>query len=82
MFFLPYEAGRRAECVEHVERLAHIAGADVLQWADVPIDATALPPDSPARRTLPKVRQALFKRPDNIRARRAGSPAATSYASR
>ena len=66
MFFLPYEPGDRAHCIERVEHLAHLAGADVLQWADVPIDACALPPDSPARRTLPKVRQALFKRPDNM----------------
>ena len=66
MFFLPYDAGHRAHCVEHVERLARIAGADVLQWAEVPIDPRALAPGSPALRTLPVVRQALFKRPDGL----------------
>ena len=66
MFFLPYDAGHRAHCVEHVERLASIAGADVLQWAEVPLDPRALAPGSPALRTLPVVRQALFKRPENM----------------
>lgn len=66
MFFLPYEAGARQHCIERVEYLAHLAGADVLQWAEVPIDPRALPPGSPAHRTLPIVRQALFKRPSNM----------------
>jgi glutamate synthase domain-containing protein 2/glutamate synthase domain-containing protein 1/glutamate synthase domain-containing protein 3 len=66
MFFLPYEAGARAHCVERVEHLARLAGADVLQWAEVPIDPRALEPGSPALRTLPIVRQALFKRPENM----------------
>ncbi len=66
MFFFPYDPGHRAHCVEHVERLARIAGADVLQWAEVPIDPRALAPGSPALRTLPVVRQALFKRPDGM----------------
>ena len=65
MFFLPFDPGHRAHCVEHVERLARIAGADVLQWADVPLDPSALAPGSPALRTLPVVRQALFRRPEN-----------------
>ncbi len=66
MFFLPYDAGHRAHCVEHVERLARLAGADVLQWADVEVDPRALAPGSPALRTLPVVRQALFRRPDGL----------------
>ncbi|RYG25945.1 hypothetical protein EON82_05225 [bacterium] len=66
MFFLPYEAGARAHCIERVEHLARLAGADVLQWAEVPIDPRALPAGSPALRTLPIVRQALFKRPENM----------------
>src|SRR5665213_56434 len=37
-FFLPFEAPLRRRCVEEVERLAALAGAHVLQWADVPID--------------------------------------------
>lgn len=66
MFFLPYEAGARAHCIERVEHLARLAGADVLQWAEVPIDPRALPAGSPALRTLPVVRQAIFKRPENM----------------
>jgi glutamate synthase domain-containing protein 2/glutamate synthase domain-containing protein 3/glutamate synthase domain-containing protein 1 len=66
MFFMPFEATARAACVEQVELLANLAGADVLQWVDVPVDRSALPPDSPALRTLPVVRQALFRRPDGL----------------
>ncbi|HWA81911.1 MAG TPA: glutamate synthase-related protein, partial [Fimbriimonadaceae bacterium] len=66
MFFMPFEATDRAICVERVEALAKLAGADVLQWAEVPIDPRALPADSPALRTLPVVRQALFKRPEGL----------------
>lgn len=66
MFFLPYEASLRAECIEAVEDLAHLAGADVLQWAEVPIDPRALPEGSPSLRTIPVVRQALFKRPEGL----------------
>jgi len=66
MFFMPFEAGARAECVERVEALAHLAGADVLQWAEVPVNPLALPPNSPALRTLPVVRQAIFKRPEGL----------------
>jgi glutamate synthase (ferredoxin) len=66
MFFMPFDPGARAHCVEQVEAVARLAGADVLQWADVPIDPRALPADSPALRTLPVVRQALFARPKGI----------------
>ncbi len=66
MFFLPYEAALRRQCVEVVEELAASAGAPVLQWADVPINKSALPADSGALRTLPTVRQALFKRPSDL----------------
>jgi glutamate synthase domain-containing protein 2/glutamate synthase domain-containing protein 1/glutamate synthase domain-containing protein 3 len=66
MFFMPYDAGQRAHCVEEVEAVARLAGVNVLQWAEVPIDPRALPSDSPALRTLPVVRQALFKRPDGL----------------
>ena len=66
MFFLPFDAPLRRQCVEYVEELAASAGAPVLQWADVPINKSALPPDSGALRTLPKVRQALFKRPTDL----------------
>ncbi len=63
MFFLPFDAQRRRICVEMVEQLAALAGADVLGWADVPINLEALPEGSSARRTAPRVRQALFRRP-------------------
>lgn len=66
MFFLPYDAPLRRRCVEVVEELAGHAGAPVLQWADVPIDPSALPPTSGALRTLPVVRQALFQRPKDL----------------
>ncbi|MCW5942127.1 MAG: hypothetical protein KIS66_07835 [Fimbriimonadaceae bacterium] len=62
MFFLPFDAVLRRRCVTLIEELAALAGADVLEWADVPVDPSALPPDSSALRTLPVVRQALFKR--------------------
>ncbi|HLA79557.1 MAG TPA: glutamate synthase-related protein, partial [Vicinamibacteria bacterium] len=63
MFFLPFDGAQRAHCVEMVEDLASLAGADVLGWADVPLNLEALPPGSAARRTAPVVRQALFRRP-------------------
>jgi len=63
MFFLPFDGPLRRRCVEEVERLAAMAGADVLQWADVPVNPGALDPGSSALRTLPIVRQALFRRP-------------------
>ena len=66
MFFLPYDAPLRRRCVEVVEELAGLAGAPVLQWADVPINPGALPPTSGALRTLPVVRQALFQRPRDL----------------
>ncbi len=66
MFFMPWDAGQRAHCVEEIENVARLAGADVLQWAEVPIDPRALPAGSPALRTLPVVRQALFRRPDGL----------------
>ncbi len=66
MFFLPYDATLRARCVDAVESLAREAGSPVLQWANVPIDPNALPINSGARRTLPIVRQALFRRPKGL----------------
>ncbi len=66
MFFLPYDAPLRRRCVEVVEELATLAGAPVLQWADVPINPAALPSTSGALRTIPVVRQALFQRPKDL----------------
>ena len=66
MFFLPFESRLRHLCVETVEDLASLAGADVLGWADVPFNVEALPPGSAARRTAPVVRQALFRRPTGL----------------
>ncbi len=65
-FFLPFEPAPRAHCVDRVEELASLAGADVLGWADVPLNLGALPPGSSARRTAPVVRHALFRRPDGL----------------
>lgn len=65
-FFLPYEAPLRRRCVDQIESLAALAGAPVLQWADVPINHSALDPESSALRTLPVVRQALFQRPEGL----------------
>ncbi len=66
MFFLPFESRQRQLCVENIEDLASLAGADVLGWADVPFNVEALPPGSSARRTAPVVRQALFRRPPGL----------------
>jgi glutamate synthase domain-containing protein 1 len=66
MFFLPFDATLRRACVAKVEELADLAGAGILQWADVPVDVKALEPGSHALRTLPVVRQALFRRPANM----------------
>jgi glutamate synthase domain-containing protein 2/glutamate synthase domain-containing protein 1/glutamate synthase domain-containing protein 3 len=66
MFFLPFEARLRQKCIEEVERIAALAGATCLDWADVPLNDSALPDDSSAKRTIPKVRQAIFKRPDHM----------------
>ncbi|HEY0866298.1 MAG TPA: glutamate synthase-related protein [Fimbriimonas sp.] len=67
VFFLPFDGILRRQCVEAVENLASLAGAPVLQWADVPINIDALPSDSAARRTVPVVRMALFQRPEGLR---------------
>lgn len=66
MFFLPYEPKLRSECIERVEEVAALAGAEVLQWEAVPADIEALPPGSSARRTYPVFRQALFARPSGL----------------
>jgi len=66
MFFLPFDAPLRRRCVETVERLATLAGADVLQWADVPVNPAAFDQGAAALRTLPIVRQALFRRPEGM----------------
>ncbi len=66
MFFLPYEGELRGRCVEAVERIAAFGGSRVLAWADVPLEESALPPGSSARRTVPRVRQALFARPEGL----------------
>jgi glutamate synthase domain-containing protein 2/glutamate synthase domain-containing protein 1/glutamate synthase domain-containing protein 3 len=66
MFFMPFDNSARAACVERVEELAFLAGSDVLQWKDVPVGRHALAPDSPALRTFPVVRQALFQRPKGL----------------
>lgn len=62
-FFLPYDGTLRRRCVEAVEDLALLAGSPVLQWANVPIELSALPPDSKARRMAPVVRQASCAAP-------------------
>ncbi|MGV3613771.1 MAG: glutamate synthase-related protein [Fimbriimonas sp.] len=66
MFFLPFEPPLRHRCVAAVEHVADLAGAQVLQWEDVPINPSALHPQSSALRTLPVVRQALFRRPAGL----------------
>ncbi|MFI4943404.1 MAG: hypothetical protein ACHP85_09080, partial [Burkholderiales bacterium] len=66
MFFLPFDAVPRRRCVKRVEELAALAEADVLGWADVPVDLDALPAGAAARRTAPVVRQALFRRPAGL----------------
>ena len=66
MFFLPFETVPRRRCVKRVEELAALAEADVLGWADVPVDLDALPAGAAARRTAPVVRQALFRRPAGL----------------
>jgi glutamate synthase domain-containing protein 1 len=66
MFFLPFDAVPRRRCVKRVEELAALAEADVLGWADVPVDLEALPQGAAARRTAPVVRQALFRRPKGL----------------
>lgn len=66
MFFLPFETQLRHRCVSAVEYVADLAGAQVLQWEDVPVNSAALDPQSSALRTLPIVRQALFKRPEGL----------------
>lgn len=66
MFFLPFDARLRQRCVEEVERISALAGVVCLEWADVPLNENALPENSSARRTIPRVRQALFKRPDHM----------------
>jgi glutamate synthase domain-containing protein 2/glutamate synthase domain-containing protein 1/glutamate synthase domain-containing protein 3 len=66
MFFLPFEAVPRRRSVKRVEELAALAEADVLGWADVPVNVDALPPGAAARRTAPVVRQALFRRPSGL----------------
>src|SRR6218665_901540 len=35
MFFLPFESRRRQKCIEEIERIAALAGATCLDWADV-----------------------------------------------
>jgi glutamate synthase domain-containing protein 2/glutamate synthase domain-containing protein 1/glutamate synthase domain-containing protein 3 len=66
MFFLPFDSKARQKCIEEVERISGLAGVKVLDWKDVPVNPSALPEGSSALRTLPRVRQALFKRPDNM----------------
>ncbi|RYZ93570.1 MAG: hypothetical protein EOP06_00580, partial [Proteobacteria bacterium] len=65
-FFLPYDGTLRRRCVEAVEDLALLAGSPILQWANVPMDLSALPVDSKARRLAPVVRQALMRRPEGL----------------
>lgn len=66
MVFLPFDGTLRRRCVEEMERLANLAGAPILQWADVPTDLSSLPKGSPAARSAPVVRQALLKRPAHL----------------
>jgi glutamate synthase domain-containing protein 1 len=49
-FFLPAAPGLRDHCMERVEALAALAGADLLGWAEVPLDLEALPASSAGRR--------------------------------
>lgn len=66
MFFLPFEAALRQQCVEAVEHVAQLAGTRCLAWADVPVNESALPAGSAALRTMPRIRQAIFARPDHM----------------
>lgn len=66
VFFLPLDATLRRRCVALVEEVAALAGSEVLQWAEVKMDLSALPENSSARRTVPVVRQALFSRPEGM----------------
>lgn len=66
MFFLPHDAVLRSRCVAAVEELVSLVHAEVLEWQDVPVDRRALPADSDALRTMPVVRQALFRRPKQM----------------
>lgn len=66
MFFLPAEARDRTDCTSRINRLCELAHSHVLAWEKVPVDESALPSDSPARRTLPYVAQVLLKRPDDL----------------
>jgi len=63
MFFLPFEPILRRQCVAMVEAMAELADVQILDWHEVTIDPSALPADSHALRTIPKVSQALFRRP-------------------
>ncbi|MCG9895868.1 MAG: hypothetical protein MH204_10385, partial [Fimbriimonadaceae bacterium] len=65
MFFLPDDDWQEDRAKRAVEELAKVAGLPVLAWADVPVNVSALPPHSPALATRPRVRQALFFRPQD-----------------
>jgi glutamate synthase (ferredoxin) len=66
MFFFPVDDHLRAVCMAKVEEIAAIAGAHCLDWAEVPINPAALPSDSSALQTMPKVFQAIFARPEGM----------------
>lgn len=66
VFFLPDDSATRRRCIEEIEVTAALAGVEVLAWAKVPINRGALDPHSSALRTIPDVRQAVFRRPDGM----------------
>lgn len=66
MFFMPFEGEIRNMGVRAVEELTHLAGADILAWANVELNLDVLPAGSKALRRAPNVRMALLKRPDAL----------------
>lgn len=66
VFFMPWEATQRQACIAAIDRLTHLAGADVLEWANVPMQIDVLPAGSKAMRKAPRVKMALIKRPAEL----------------
>jgi len=65
-FFLPRDKNLYEECVRRIERVARSAGADVLAWAEVPVELNALAEGSHARNSCPEIRHALFRHPEGL----------------
>jgi glutamate synthase domain-containing protein 2/glutamate synthase domain-containing protein 1/glutamate synthase domain-containing protein 3 len=60
MFFMPSETAARETCQRAVENAAHVMGASVLGWRDVPVDPSCL--GDLARNSRPAMRQAFMHR--------------------